>query len=31
MDKGSIGGVFLAIAGIVAGLLIEGGNLGQVL
>jgi chemotaxis protein MotA len=31
MDKGSIGGVFLAIAGIVAGLLIEGGNLGQIL
>ena len=31
MDKGSIGGVFLAVAGIVAGLLIEGGNLGQVL
>jgi chemotaxis protein MotA len=31
MDKGSIGGVFLAIAGILAGLLMEGGNLGQVL
>jgi chemotaxis protein MotA len=31
MDKGSIGGAFLAIAGIVAGLLIEGGNLGQIL
>jgi chemotaxis protein MotA len=31
MDKSSIGGVFLAIAGIVAGLLIEGGNLGQIL
>jgi chemotaxis protein MotA len=31
MDKGSVGGVFLAIAGIVAGLLIEGGNLGQIL
>ena len=31
MDKGSIGGVLLAIAGIVAGLLIEGGNLGQIL
>ena len=30
MDKGSIGGVLLAIAGIVAGLLIEGGNLGQI-
>jgi chemotaxis protein MotA len=31
MDKASIGGVFLAVAGIVAGLLIEGGNLGQIL
>jgi chemotaxis protein MotA len=31
MDKGSFGGAVLAIAGIVAGLLIEGGNLGQVL
>jgi len=31
MDKSSIGGVFLAIAGIVAGLLIDGGNLGQIL
>jgi chemotaxis protein MotA len=31
MDKSSIAGVFLAIAGIVAGLLIDGGNLGQVL
>lgn len=31
MDKASIGGVLLAIGGIVAGLLIEGGNLGQVL
>jgi len=31
MDKGSIAGVFLAVAGIVAGLLIEGGNLGQIL
>lgn len=31
MDKASVGGVFLAIAGIMAGLLIEGGNLGQVL
>ncbi|MDE3199518.1 MAG: flagellar motor protein [Acidobacteriota bacterium] len=31
MDKGSIGGVFLALAGILAGLLIEGGNLGQIL
>lgn len=31
MDKGSIGGVFLAVAGILAGLLIEGGNLHQIL
>ena len=31
MDKGSIGGVFLAIAGIIAGLLIEGGNMSQIL
>ncbi|MGB7549743.1 MAG: flagellar motor protein [Terracidiphilus sp.] len=31
MDKGSIGGVLLAVIGIVAGLLIEGGNLGQIL
>ena len=31
MDKSSIAGVFLAIAGIVAGLLMEGGNLGQIL
>ena len=31
MDKSSIGGVLLAIVGIVAGLLIEGGNLGQIL
>jgi chemotaxis protein MotA len=31
MDKASIGGVFLAVAGIVAGLLMEGGNLGQIL
>src|SRR5258708_30401595 len=31
MDKASIGGVILAIAGILAGLLIEGGNLGQIL
>ena len=30
MDKGSVGGVLLAVVGIVAGLLIEGGNLGQV-
>lgn len=31
MEKGSIGGVLLAVAGILAGLLLEGGNLGQVL
>src|SRR5579863_9410103 len=31
MEKGSIGGVLVALAGIVAGLLLEGGNLGQVL
>jgi chemotaxis protein MotA len=31
MDKASIAGVILAIAGIVAGLLIDGGNLGQIL
>src|ERR1700752_1618065 len=31
MDKGSIGGVLLAVAGIVAGLLMEGGNFGQIL
>jgi chemotaxis protein MotA len=31
MDKASVGGVVLAIVGIVAGLLIEGGNLGQIL
>jgi chemotaxis protein MotA len=31
MDKASIGGAFLAIVGIIAGLLIEGGNLGQIL
>jgi chemotaxis protein MotA len=31
MDKASIGGVILAIVGIVAGLLLEGGNLGQIL
>ncbi|HZB88503.1 MAG TPA: flagellar motor protein [Terracidiphilus sp.] len=30
MDKASVGGVILAIVGIVAGLLIEGGNLGQI-
>jgi chemotaxis protein MotA len=31
MDKSSIAGVILAIAGIVTGLLIEGGNIGQIL
>lgn len=31
MDKASIGGVTLAVVGIVAGLLLEGGNLGQIL
>ncbi len=31
MDKASIGGVVLAVAGIVIGLLMEGGNLGQIL
>jgi chemotaxis protein MotA len=31
MDKASIGGVVVVIACIVAGLLIEGGNLGQIL
>jgi chemotaxis protein MotA len=31
MDKASIGGVLLAIAGILFGLILEGGNLGQIL
>jgi len=31
MDKASIGGVLLALTGILAGLLMEGGNLGQIL
>jgi len=31
MDKASIGGIILAVSGIVAGLLLEGGNLGQIL
>jgi len=30
MDKASFGGLLLAIAGILAGLLLEGGNLGQI-
>ena len=31
MDKASIGGAILAIAGIIAGFLMEGGSLGQIL
>ncbi|HKF45706.1 MAG TPA: flagellar motor protein [Terracidiphilus sp.] len=31
MDKSSIGGVILAIAGIIAGLIMEGGHIGQIL
>ncbi len=31
MDKASLGGIFLALGGIIAGLLLEGGNLGQIL
>lgn len=31
MDKGSFAGIFLAVGGILAGLLIEGGNIGQIL
>lgn len=31
MEKGSIGGALLAVSGIIAGLLMEGGNLGQIL
>jgi len=31
VDKGSVGGVVLAVGGITAGLLLEGGNLGQIL
>lgn len=31
MDKASIGGMLLAIVGILAGLFLEGGNLGQIL
>jgi chemotaxis protein MotA len=30
MDKASFGGVLLAVVGILAGLLLEGGNLGQI-
>ena len=31
MDKSSLSGIILAIGGIIAGLMLEGGNLGQVL
>ena len=31
MDKATVGGVLVGVGGIVAGLLIEGGNLGQIL
>ena len=31
MDTSSLGGILLALAGIIAGLLIEGGNIGQIL
>ncbi|HKB98000.1 MAG TPA: flagellar motor protein [Terriglobales bacterium] len=31
MDKATLGGLFLAIGGILLGLMLEGGNLGQVL
>lgn len=31
MDAGSLGGILLALAGILAGLLLEGGHMGQVL
>lgn len=31
MDKSSFGGVLLAVVGILAGLIMEGGNLGQIL
>jgi len=31
MDKASVGGAVLAIVGIIAGLMIEGGNVGQIL
>ncbi len=30
MDKASIGGILLAVVGILAGLMLEGGNLGQI-
>ena len=31
MDKSTVGGILLAMGGIIAGLLLEGGNLGQIL
>ena len=31
MDKGTIGGLLLALAGIIGGLTLEGGNVGQIL
>jgi len=31
VDKGTVAGILLAIGGIIAGLLLEGGNLGQIL
>jgi chemotaxis protein MotA len=31
VDKSSVGGIFLAVCGILLGLILEGGNLGQVL
>src|ERR1039458_9901535 len=31
MDTGSLGGILLALAGILAGLLLEGGHISQVL
>ena len=31
MDKASLGGIILALGGILAGLLLEGGKLGQIL
>jgi chemotaxis protein MotA len=31
VDKASLGGIILAVGGILAGLLLEGGNLGQIL
>jgi chemotaxis protein MotA len=31
LDKASFGGIVLALGGILAGLLLEGGNMGQIL